>query len=247
MSFLGCTFAHLGATGLVADGGTQGLLVSNCSFDDVSANGVALGGVALNATGSAADTYLIVEGSVFVRVPAEYHDCAPVWGGFVSHTTTAHNFIANQSNTGIALGRGWNDDFARQRAGIQSLATIVFGSNQLLSDGGSIYMLGLNPGSLCSGNFVSSQRLPLGSIYTDDGSAFWTIEGNVAHVLPSSKGVLWVYIWIKSIHDEMVRGNFADTEDAVNKGTKVAQWKTILLCLAASHGQVVINDAGQHG
>jgi len=174
VSFVGCTFTHLGASGLVADGGTQGLRVSNCTFDDISANGVALGGVALpNATGAAADAYLTVEGSVFLRVPAEYHDCAPIWGGFVSHTTLAHNFIANQSNTGIALGWGWNDDFGTAEGGNAIISNYVFGSNQMLSDGGSIYMLGLQPQSTCAGNFISSQRLPLGSIYTDDGSAFW--------------------------------------------------------------------------
>ncbi len=52
-------------------------------------------------------------------------------------------------------------------------------------------------------NYVACQRKLYGSLYTDEGSAYWLIQRNVVNGGPE-----WLHIWTPSIHDE-VRSNYA--------------------------------------
>jgi len=127
----------------------------------------------------------------------------------------------------------------------RSINNYVYGSNWLLVDGGSIYVLGPQPNSVMLGNFVSNQRKLYGALYTDEGSAYWYIANNVVHDVPE-----WLHIWIASIHDELVELNWSDQtyQDVhgtnctvrnnvfVAPGTPLSQWPAA--------AQDVINAAG---
>ena len=64
------------------------------------------------------------------------------------------------------------------------MSNYVYGSNWLLVDGGSIYVLGPQPNSVMASNFISNQRQLYGALYTDEGSAYWYMTNNVVHDVP---------------------------------------------------------------
>ena len=213
----GCTFAHLGAAALVIDGGSQDVLVQNNTFVDVSGGGVYFGAVNdANLTDATRDdAHVVVDGNLFAGIPVEYRDCAAVLGGFLLNASITHNSILDCPNTGISLGWGWARDAATNAAGNCIVGNYVFGSNWLLEDGGSIYVLGPQPASLMAENYVSSQRKLFGALYTDEGSAFWHITRNVVRNVPE-----WLHIWTPSIHDELVDFCFTDSNYSINHGTR---------------------------
>ena len=67
-----------------------------------------------------------------------------------------------------------------------------------LEDGGSIYVLGPQPNSVIEANYVACQRKLYGSLYTDDGSAYWLLQHNVVNGGPE-----WLHIWTSRIYDEV--------------------------------------------
>ncbi len=66
----------------------------------------------------------------------------------------------------------------------------MYRSNWLLEDGGSLYVLGPQPQSVMSFNYVSEQQKLFGSLYTDEGSAYWHITHNVINGGPE-----WLHVW----------------------------------------------------
>ena len=206
VSVADCTFEHLGATALEIDNGSQGVHVHNSTFVDISAGGIYFGQVSdLNVSASRENRDFLVENNYFGDIPVEFRDAAALLGGFVVNATLAHNSIVNCSNTGISLGWGWARDEASNSGDNVIEANYIYGSNWLLEDGGSIYVLGPQPRSAMRANFVSHQRKLYGALYTDEGSAYWYISGNVVSDVPE-----WLHIWTPSIHDELVELNWSD-------------------------------------
>ena len=220
VAITGCTFEHHGATALAIDGGSQDVLVQNNTFRDVSGGGVYFGAVNdANITDvTRDDAHFVIDDNLFDGIPVEYRDCAPIVGGYVLNATITHNSILNNPNTGISVGWGWSRDEATN-AGYNDIAfNYVYGSNWLLEDGGSLYVLGPQPSSHMRNNFISSQRKLFGALYTDEGSAYWSITANVVHNVPE-----WLHIWTSSIHDEVVTDNFSDQTHQQNAGTRITE------------------------
>lgn len=144
VSIINCTFAHLGATALVVDSGSQNVLISNNTFQDLSCGGVYVGNDNdANVTDvTRQDAHYVVSNNLFTNIPVEYRDCAALCGGYIENITISHNTIINNSNTGISLGWGWSRDEATNAANNLIDSNYVYGSNWLLEDGGSIYVLG---------------------------------------------------------------------------------------------------------
>jgi hypothetical protein len=185
VSVRGCTFTHLGMTALQVDDGSSLVTVTNNSFTDVSCGAVYFGQVTdMNVSATRENRDFTVSENYILNVPAEFYDCSAILGGFVVNATIAQNTIINNSNTGISLGWGWSRDEARNAANNSIVGNYVYGSNWLLVDGGSLYVLGPQPGSVMSSNFISHQRQLFGALYTDEGSAYWYISNNVVHDVP---------------------------------------------------------------
>ena len=185
VSVRGCTFTHLGMTALQVDDGSSLVAVTNNTFTDVSCGAVYFGQVTdMNVSATRENRDFTVSENYIVNVPAEFYDCSAILGGFLVNATIAQNTIINNSNTGISLGWGWSRDEARNAADNSIVGNYVFGSNWLLVDGGSIYVLGPQPGSVMGSNFISHQHQLYGALYTDEGSAYWYISNNVVHDVP---------------------------------------------------------------
>ena len=113
ITFTGNTFRALGATALAIHDSSQSVSVVANTFADVSCSGVAIGQVSdVNVTASGENGYFLVHDNLFANIPVEYHDCAPVLGGYVVGSTISNNAILNASNGGVCLGWGWSRDEA---------------------------------------------------------------------------------------------------------------------------------------
>ena len=152
-----CTFTHLGAVALEIDNGSQNVAVVNNTFTDVSCGGLYFGQVNdANVSVALENRDFLVAENLFAGVPAELHDCAALLGGFLTNATISHNTILNATNTGISLGWGWSRDEAIAGANVID-GNYLLGGNSLLVDGGSIYVLGPQQGSVMSNNFINTQ------------------------------------------------------------------------------------------
>jgi hypothetical protein len=79
-------------------------------------------------------------------------------------------------------------------------------------------VLGPQPSSVMSYNYVACQRKLYGSLYTDEGSAYWSIDHNVVNGGPE-----WLHIWTASIHDENVTNCWTNQPYQDNHGTNILE------------------------
>jgi hypothetical protein len=192
IQFLGDDFTHLGATGLRLGDGSQDDTVQGSVFTDISGNGLELGGVDNpEPTAAVQDTAgnQILDDH-FYSLPVEYHGGVAIDVGYAEHTLIAHNQIDNTAYTAISLGWGGWPDKIKQPATPNYSNNNVVADNlienpmQMLADGGAIYTQGLTGTSLADGEQITGNAI-LGAldhghaIYTDNGSTFITIKGNV--------------------------------------------------------------------
>jgi hypothetical protein len=123
----------------------------------------------------------------------------------------------------------------------------VVDTQQILrGDGGSIYVLGEQPGGRIEGNFISgSTRL----LYPDDGSAFWQISRNVLDLRdvstndkPGAK--CWLHIWVSRIHDLKISDNYTTSTNVINKGVNCEPVNTHVETPLSAQARVIAAAAG---
>ena len=218
VSFVSCEFTRLGGFGLDFSR-TTGCVVDGCYFHDISGSAVQIGQFQ-DALAADRDRDNVVRNTIVTRAAAEYSGAAGINVGYTVGTLLEHNDVGNLTYGAISVGWGWS---RHECASCTNAAknTIRFnrchGYKQALNDGGGIYMLGPQNGSLVHGNWVYDQGTSsAGALYPDEGSAYSTWSANVLTELHGSK---WLHLWTSSIHDVLVRDNFADTDVYLNQGT----------------------------
>ena len=115
-----------------------------------------------------------------------------VFAGYTEGTRIAHNEICRLPYSGISVGWGWGEEDAGGGGGYEQpfhYDTPTPAKNnriehnhihhvmQPMADGGGIYTLGNLPGTIIRGNHVHDN--PGGAVYSDEGSGFIEITGNV--------------------------------------------------------------------
>jgi hypothetical protein len=194
-----CTFNQLGGAGLDIEYGSQDNTVSGCRFFDVSGSAVQIGDVLKNDH-HPDDPRKIVKNNAVVN--CYIHDCAVeymggvgVFGGYTEGTTIAHNEITRLPYSGISLGWGWGEEDAgggsykqpyiydtptpakNNRIEMNNMHHVM----RPMNDGGAIYILGNQPGTIIRGNYIHDNVGTPGGIYLDEGSGFIEITGNLVY------------------------------------------------------------------
>ena len=193
--FEGCTFRHLGGSGLDYITGCKGGSVSGCTFSDIAMNGYVCGsfspaGLETHLPYQPTDfrevcTSQTVEQSEFEDVTNEDWGCVAICAGYVSGITIEHNTIHNVSYTGISLGWGWNRDLVCMKDN-RVHANLIYDYAQHMYDCAGIYTLGNQPGTMITENVVCDIAKPSYVhdpnhwfyLYTDEGSSNITIRDN---------------------------------------------------------------------
>lgn len=196
--FSRCVFAHLGGAGLDVERGSQRNTVDRCLFTDISGSGIQIGDVQRDDH-HPEDSRLVVLGNTvrnceITRIGAEYEDSIGIFCGYVRDTTLEHNEIADLPYTGISVGWGWGETDAGGVAyanpwtyetptpcgGNRVLANHIHHVMLKRTDGGAIYTLGNQAGTVLRGNYIhdNGPGVP-GGVYLDQGSGFIEVADNV--------------------------------------------------------------------
>lgn len=106
---------------------------------------------------------------------------------YTSGLSVMNNEIEDVPYSGICVGWGWNQNKTSKTCH----DNLIFGNKitncmQTCFDGGGIYTLGQQPGTVISGNNIVGQANHLAAIYLDSGTAGITVKDNVLDDVPLS-------------------------------------------------------------
>lgn len=197
--FEDCTFTRLGGAGLDLARGSQDCVVSKCTFADISGSGIQIGDVQKNDH-HPVDPAMVVRGNrvsdcLIERVGAEFEDSVGIFAGYVQDTIIEHNEIRDLPYSGVSIGWGWGEEdsgggnypipFVYEQptpARDNRIAgNHIYRVMQRRNDGGGVYTLGNQPGTVIEGNLIHDNPGWPGGIYLDEGSGFIEVRGNVVY------------------------------------------------------------------
>jgi len=202
VAFERCTFTRLGGAGLDLLLGCHDNVVNGCHFHDISGSAIQVGGVGRDDH-HPADPRMVVKNNRVSNchihhIGVEYEDSVGVFAGYTDGTVIAHNEIAYLPYTGVSVGWGWGEEDAGGGAykGVPyRYATPTPAANNRIeynhihhlmlsrNDGGGVYTLSNQPGTVIRGNHIHDNKNGPGGIYLDEGSGFVEVTANcVYHV-----------------------------------------------------------------
>ena len=110
-----------------------------------------------------------------------------IWVGFARGTTVSHNLIHGLPYSGISVGWQWNPQPTACKANRVEYNHVYDVMNQLC-DGGCIYTLGFQPGTVIRGNHLHdvrrsrfAQGAPNNGMFIDEGSKGFLFDSNVIY------------------------------------------------------------------
>lgn len=186
--FVNCRVSHVGGTAISLQGNCEDNRLVGNEIDDVGGNGLMVG-----------------ESSTSVKLPAKnnllannhihdcgllFHGCVGIWLGITADTTVSHNEIHHLPYTGVSVGWMWNTSPTPCQRNIIEYNHIHH-VMQVLSDGGGIYTLGRQPGTVLRGNVIHDVQLNAGraesnGLFIDEGSSEMLIEQNTIYSIARS-------------------------------------------------------------
>lgn len=201
----GCEVVHTGASGIVLGAGCRNNLVESCQLSDIGGNGIMVGWRDLLFSGKgplAGDSSLSADWPEPALVPtgntvtkctlercgAVNHGCVGIFDAFCDGTHITHNQVSNMPYTGISIGFRWDSTETSQRNCLVEFNDI-FDVMKMLADGGAIYTLGYQPGTVLRGNVLHNVHrsayahggAPNNGIFFDEGSKGFLVEKNVIY------------------------------------------------------------------
>ena len=148
------------------------------------------------------------------NVSLDFRQVEAIVGFFCKNVKIDHNDIYGTPYGAIALGWWWGNAGIPEskNAGNNSISYNRCGhTHTMLTDGGIIYMLGRQPGSVARRNYVFDGPR---CIYPDDGSSGWLIEENFVVSLYQ----LWLHLDSDRNYDILIRNNHVKDNRFCNSG-----------------------------
>ena len=198
-----CTFTRLGGAGIDLEFGSQENIVSGCHFYDISGTAIQVGDVLKNDH-HPDDPRMVVKDNAILNnyihdVCVDYKGGVGVFAGYTDGTIIAHNEICNLPYSGISVGWGWGHEDAggcpphgyhpfdydtptpakNNRIEFNHIHHIM----QEMDDGGAVYTLSNQPGTIIRGNHIHDNLAGggPGGIYLDQGSGFIEVTDNLVY------------------------------------------------------------------
>ena len=117
----------------------------------------------------------------------EYMGAIGIWVGFAQRALVAHNEVHDTPYTGISLGWQWNPQPTPCKQNTVEW-NHIHDVMKNLGDGGGIYTLGFQPGTVIRGNHIHdvrrsryAQAAPNNGMFIDEGSKGFLFERNVIY------------------------------------------------------------------
>ncbi|KAA3609498.1 MAG: right-handed parallel beta-helix repeat-containing protein [Planctomycetota bacterium] len=192
-----CVMKKLDGSALWIGPGCRNLIVRNCIIQNVGANGLNIGEDGSRSVDgkpwwrSAGDDQewltqnIVVENCLIEDCGRLYGGAVGLWIGFAQHCQIRNNEIRNLPYTGLSVGWVWATDPSPCREH-RIERNHIHDVMQLLSDGGCIYTLGRQPGTIIRQNHLHgvprhAGRAPSNGIFMDEGTTEIAVEGNWIH------------------------------------------------------------------
>lgn len=198
-SFSSCTFENLGGTGIWLGTGSQHCKILKTRFTDISGNGIMIGeGQGREVNGekwwqSAPEQVALgntIENCTVTECGKQFYGAVGIWCGLTAETTISSNTIYNLPYTGISIGWMWSPVPTPCREN-SIVGNHIHHIMQTLSDGGGIYMLGLQPGSKILNNRIHDVSLNVGraesnGMFLDEGTTDVVVANNLIYNISKS-------------------------------------------------------------
>jgi hypothetical protein len=204
VNFAHCTFTKLGGAGIDLEHGSCDNVISGCHFHDISGSAIQVGDV-LTEDHHPHNERLIVKNNHIVNnyihdVGVEYEGSVGIFVGYTEDTVIAHNEICNLPYTGASVGWGWGEEDAGGGAYEQPFfyhSPTPARNNRIeynhihhvmlrRGDGGGIYTVSHQPGTIIKGNHLHDNKEFPGGIYLDEGSGHIEITENLVYDVPQA-------------------------------------------------------------
>jgi hypothetical protein len=186
-SFTDCRFEHLAGAGLHITH-SENVRVENSRFSDIGGNGIMVGSLSSDEKPPAIGN--VIENCTVERCGQTFYGAVGIWNGMATNTVIRNNEVRDLPYTGISIGWSWGPNPTICR-GHQIRNNHIHHVVQLLSDGGGIYTLGFQPGTVLAGNVihdvpVNAGRAESNGMFIDEGSTDLKIEGNTIYAVARS-------------------------------------------------------------
>lgn len=118
----------------------------------------------------------------------DYFGAVGIWAAFTDGTVIAHNVIHDLPYTGISLGFAWNANPTTCKNNHLEY-NHIYNVMMEVADGGGIYTLGLQPGTVLRGNHIHDVHrspfafggAPNNGIFIDEGSKAYLFEDTIIY------------------------------------------------------------------
>lgn len=222
-SFHQCTIRNTGGSGIWIGRNCSGCEISGSHIHDISGNGVNLGeGNDRLVDGSpwwksapeevSRDNQ--ISHSLIERCGMQFYGAVGIWCGLVANTLIQHNEIRDLPYSGISVGWMWTPEPTPCRENTLH-ANHIHHILNILSDGGGIYSLGLQPGSRITHNLIHDVQVNAGraesnGMFLDEGTKELLIENNIVYNIARSP-----LRFHKAKHPNTVRDNVLVCNDDI--------------------------------
>ena len=188
--------SHLGGVGIRLRRGCSDNLIQGNEIFSVSANGLMIGEYLShvfdkpngNVPPAEVPRNNRVLNNLIYNCGVDYYGAVGIWAAFTDGAVIAHNLIYDLPYTGISLGFAWNANPTPCRNN-RLESNHIHHVMKELADGGGIYTLGLQPGTVLRGNLIHDVYrspfafggAPNNGIFFDEGSTGFLIEDTVIY------------------------------------------------------------------
>ena len=197
--FENCEFLSMGGSAVWFGTGSVNCALKECRIYDISGNGVMIGEGQDRRIGETpwwkvapeqvarANT---IESCNISECGVQFYGAVGIWCGLTAETTLRNNEIYNLPYTGISIGWMWSPEATPSRDNIVA-QNHIHHVMRTLSDGGGIYMLGLQPGSRLTENHihdisVNAGRAESNGMFLDEGTKDVLVEKNLIYNIAKS-------------------------------------------------------------
>jgi len=198
-SFHQCTLRNTGGSGIWIRRNCRECEISESHIYNVSGNGIGIGeGNDRLADGRPwwkSRPEEVASGNkisrcLIERCGTQFHGAVGIWCGLVAGTVIEYNEIRDLPYSGVSIGWMWTSEPTPCRENTVH-ANHIHHILTILSDGGGIYSLGLQPGSRLSQNLIHDVQVNAGraesnGMFLDEGTRELVIENNIVYHIARS-------------------------------------------------------------